>query len=91
MAPAGSWGWARGKVRYLSYLFLVFFSAVKPGVGQGKGKILKLLISSFLFRSPGSPDQDWHRLISRGWVRGKVRYLSYLFLVFLSAVKPGVS
>ena len=93
--------------------------AGKPGVGKGKGKILKLLISFFLFSSPGSLDQDWHRLASRGWARGKVRdnyfffsfqktgvagsglapagkpgwgrgkarYLSYLFLVFFSAVQ----
>ena len=67
-------GWARVKVRYLRYLFLVFFSAghVEPGVGQGKGKIL---ISCFLFSSPGSPDQEYHRLASRGFAREKVRYL----------------
>ena len=47
--------------------------AGKPGVGKGKAKILKILISSFLFSSPGSPDQDWHRVASRGFARGKVR------------------
>ena len=50
----------------------------KPGVGKGKGKIL---ISCFLFSSAGSPDQDWHRLASRGWARGKVRD-NYFFFLF---------
>ena len=53
----------------------------KLGVGKLKGKILKLLISCFLFSSPGSPDQDWHRLASRGWARGKVRD-NYFFFSF---------
>ena len=53
----------------------------KPGVGKGKGKILKLLISCFLFSSPVSPDQDWQRLASRGFARGKVRD-NYFFFSF---------
>ena len=71
----------------------------KLGVGKLKGKILKLLISCFLFSSPGSPDQDWHLLASRGWARGKVRD-NYFFFSFQKtgvagpglalAGKPGV-
>ena len=68
MSPDQDWqrlasrGFARGKVRD-NYFFFSFQKtgvagsglalAGKPGGGEGKGKILKLLISCFLFSSPG--------------------------------------
>ena len=72
--------------------------AGKPVVVKGKVKILKKLISCFLFSSLGSPHQDFNQLLSQGWARGKLRYL---FLVFFQqsrvagsglapAGKPGV-
>ena len=86
----------KGKI--LKILISCFFSAVQgrririgtgwlAGVGNGKGKIIKVLISCFLFSSPGPPDLDFHRLTSRGYASGKVRYLRYLFLAFFSAVQ----
>ena len=66
-------GWARRKARDNYFFFLFQQSGVsglglalagKPGVGKTKGKILKLLISCFLFSSPGSPDEDYHQLAS---------------------------
>ena len=100
MAPAGKPGVGKGKGKILKLLISLFFSAEKPGVGQGKGKMLKLLISCFLFSSPESLDQDWHRLASRRWAKGKVRKDAYFLFSFQQsrvagsgltpAGKPGV-
>ena len=82
LALAGKPGVGKGKSKILFSCFFFQQSRVaksglapagKPEVGKGKGKIVKILMFCFLFSSPGWPDQDWHRLASRGWARGKVR------------------
>ena len=57
-------------------------------MGKGKGKIVKILISCFLFSSPGSPEQELAGKPGVGKGKGKIVKILISCFLFSSPGSP---